>query len=616
MRDVRDDVLALLFALAATVPLFVHRGDVVTEGAKILLLLLAAMGLNLALGYAGSPSLGQGGFVAVGAYAAAALVAKRGWDPIAAVLVATAIAGVVAWAVSAGVARLRPPFVALATWLFAWAVAFAIGAFPALTGGDRGLALGQPALGLRAIGVHARPGPPAYYELALALVALAFVLHTNLVRRASAAFAAVRTDPSAARAAGVPVEAVRIRALAVAGAIGGLAGALLVLNAGVADPTSYGPLLSVKLFVVVLLGGVARRLGPAVGLVAVLVISALASGAAHVFASTSTDVEPIAAAAVLLALLVFGSDGLIPLVERRRPQGARSEARPSPIPPVRGGAVRAEGIRVSFGGVVALDDCTIDIAPGTCHAIVGPNGSGKTTLLRVLGGAVVPDAGTVRLDGRSLEPGDPHRRARDGVARTLQRTVVQERSVALDFVAAGVEATRASAFAASAFATPGSRAERARTISRARRAIAAVGLDGAENLAMGSLNGADQRLLQIARALATGPRVLLLDEPSAGFARAAEGRLIEVVGMLRDQGVTILLVEHNLRLVRTIADRVSVLDAGRLIAEGTPAQVDRDPAVRAAYLGSDVDTMAARASTSRPSRRGGAGSGARRARRV
>ena len=621
MRNRRDDGLALLVAFAAAIPLFVHRGDVLTEGAKIMLLLLAAMGLNVAMGYAGAPSLGQGGFVAVGAYGAAILVGKQGWNPVTAVLVATAIAAVVAWAIALTVARLRPPFVALATWLFAWAVAFALGAFPSLTGGERGIPLGQPALRMPAIGMHVRPGPPAYFEIALAAVALGLVLHTNLIRRAGAVLAAVRTDASAARAAGIPVETVRIVALTAAGAIGGVAGALFALNAGVADPTSYGPLLSVKLFVVVLLGGVARRLGPAVGLVAVLVISALAAGAAHVFGSSTTDVEPIAAAAVLGALLVFGTDGVIPLIERRRPVPAASVAsRPVAIETVRGGSLSAERLRVSFGGVAALDDCSIDIAGGTCHAIVGPNGSGKTTLLRVLGGAVAPDAGTVRLDRVALKPGDPQRRAREGVARTLQRTVVQPQTHALDFVAAAAQETRSAAFVVATLATRRARVERERAVERARRAIAAVGLSGAEATPMGSLNSADQRLLQIARSLMTEPRALLLDEPSAGFGAAAEGRLTEVVSMLRACGLTIVLVEHNLRLVRGIADRVSVLDAGRLIAEGTPAEVDHDPAVRDAYLGPDIDTMAARASRSgspsRSKRRGRAGSDARRARRV
>jgi len=616
MRDTRDDLLALLVALAAIVPLFVHRGDVLTEGAKIMLLLLAAMGLNIAMGYAGSPSLGQGGFAAIGAYATAILIAREHWNPIGALVVAVAIATIVAVAVSWSVARLRPPFVALATWLFAWGVAFAIGAFPSLTGGDRGVPLGQPALRLRAIGLHVRPGPPAYYEIALAVVAIGLVAHTNLMRRAGAAFAAVRTDPGAARASGIPVEAIRVRTLTVAGAIGGVAGALLALNAGVADPTSYGPLLSVKLFIVVLLGGVARRLGPAAGLVAVLAISALASGAAHVFGSNATDVEPIAAAAVLGALLVFGADGLIPLVERSRHSSvARSGSAPMPIPPVAGSALRAENLRLSFGGVVALDGCSIDVAAGECHAIVGPNGSGKTTLLRVLGGAVAPENGTVRLNGVALTAGAPERRAREGIARTLQRTVVQPRTASLDYVAAATEAAGVADVFTAALATPGARAERQRARRRARRAIAAVGLGGAEDVPMEALSGADQRLLQIARALATGPRVLLLDEPSAGFGPEAEGRLLAVLRMLRDQGMTLVVVEHNLRLVRALADRVSVLDAGRLISEGTPAQVVRDPAVRAAYLGDDAATIAARATPSTSSRRS-ARPGARRARRV
>jgi len=597
VRARRDQAIALATVLAAAAPLVLRGGDLWTSGAETLLLLLAAMGLNVAMGYAGQPSLGQGGFVALGAYTAAILIVRHGWEPPAAVLFAVALSAIAGGLVARGVARLRPPFVALATWLFAWATAFAVTAFPGLTGGASGISIGQTSLDMRALGVHWRLSSVAFYEIALVLIAVALILHTTLIRRFGPAFAAVRTDASAARSAGIPVDRIRFGALTGSALVGGLAGALLALNARVADPTSYGPLLSVKLFVVVLLGGAARRLGPAVGLVGFVVISALGSAYASAAGASTATVEPLAAAAVLGAILVFGTDGLIPVIDRPKPShlaNARAST-PEPLPSINGGHLAASGVGVSFGGIVALDDVSIDMRRGTCHAIVGPNGSGKTTLLRVLAGATTPDRGSVLIDDRVLTTGGPFERARAGIARTLQRNVIQPRTTALDYVLAGVETVGRVGPVRAALRSPEARREEHLAYERAERALAAVGLTEFASAQTESLTGAAQRLLQIARALAPGPRVLLLDEPSAGFGRESETHLRAIIDSLRASGLTIVIVEHNLRLVRALADRVSVLDAGRLIAEGTADEVSADPAVRAAYLGAERDRIGARA---------------------
>jgi ABC-type branched-subunit amino acid transport system ATPase component/ABC-type branched-subunit amino acid transport system permease subunit len=596
VRTNRDRAISAATVLAALAPLVVRSGDVWTSGSETLLLLLAAMGLNVAMGYAGQPSLGQGGFVALGAYTAAVLIAKHGWDVPAAVLLGTALAAVAGGFVARGVSRLRPPFVALATWLFAWAIAFAIIAFPGLTGGAAGLPLGETSLRMHALGVTWGLGPIALYEVALALVAVAIVLHTMLVRRYGPAFASVRADAPAARSAGIPVERIRFGALAGSAAVGGLAGGLLALNAHVADPTAYGPLLSVKLFVVVLLGGAARRLGPAVGLLAVAVISAAGSAYASAAGASAATVEPMAAAAVLGAVLVFGTEGLIPLIDRPKPKPpatARASA-PPPIPPWKGATLSARGIAVSFGGVGALEGVDLLAEAGTAHAIIGPNGSGKTTLLRVLSGAVAPDGGSVAIDGAPLPPGDPVARANAGITRTLQRTAVTPGTTALGYVIAGTEIRRPSGPLRGTLGTPRARREEAGALRRAKRALASVGLGDFADVDVSSLTGAAQRLLQIARALAPDPQVLLLDEPSAGFGRDAEAHLVAVIDGVRSAGLTVVIVEHNLRVVRAIADRVTVLDAGRTIAEGTPDEVAVDPAVRSAYLGTAPDRMPGR----------------------
>jgi ABC-type branched-subunit amino acid transport system ATPase component/ABC-type branched-subunit amino acid transport system permease subunit len=606
----RDRAIAAAAILAALAPIVVRNGDVWTSGAETLLLLLAAMGLNVAMGYAGQPSLGQGGFVALGAYCTAILISKHGWDAPAAILVSGALAAAVGGFVARGVSRLRPPFVALATWLFAWLVAFGITAFPGLTGGAAGLSIGQTSLRMRALGIGWRIGPVASYEHALVLVVAAIVLHTMLVRRYGATFNAVRTDASAARSAGVPVDRIRFGALTGAAMVGGIAGALLAINAHVADPIEYGPLLSVKLFIVVLLGGAARRLGPAVGLVAVAVISGIGSAYASAAGASAAAVEPMAAAAVLGAVLVFGTDGLIPLLDRPKPvhhPSARASA-PSAIRRQRGAAIAAHGVGVSFGGVRALDDVDLEAAAGAVHAIIGPNGSGKTTLLRVLAGAINPEQGVVQLDGVLLEPGDPVARTEARIARTLQRTAIQPRTSALDYVLAGTEVARQVGPLHAMVRTPRARLEEAGALKRAQRSLAMVGLADFAQADLESLTGAAQRMIQMARALASDPRVLLLDEPSAGFGGEAETHLLSIISALRDAGLTVVIVEHNLRLVRAVSDRVSVLDAGRLIAEGTVDEVTENPLVRAAYLGADPDRMPGRdaeatSTTSRGGRR-------------
>jgi ABC-type branched-subunit amino acid transport system ATPase component/ABC-type branched-subunit amino acid transport system permease subunit len=583
-------------AIASLAPVVVRRGDLLASGTEALLLLLAAVGLNLAVGYAGAPSLGQGGFAALGAYGTAILVAREGWNVVAALGVGTAIAIAGGMLVARGVARLRPAFVAAATWLFAWAISFAIAAFPGLTGGTRGVSIGESALDLRAFGVRWRLGPVAYYEIALAAVVVALVGTVAVLRRYGPAFEAVRSDPAAARAAGIPVDRVRFGAIAASAGIGGFAGGLLALSAGVADPTSYGPLLSVTLFVVVLLGGAGHLLGPAAGIAVVLLLGRIATELVTAAGGSAAHVEPFTAAAILGGVLALGARGLIPRLESRV-RADRQDGRPrhftALVPHRTGGALHARGLAVAFGGVTALDDVTIDVPRGTCHVVIGPNGSGKTTLLRVLGGALAPARGSVVLDGRALDGQDPIARARAGVVRTLQRTAVPGGVTVFDYVLAGAEPNRNAGPLRTLVRSPVARADERQANERAAEALSATGLIGVAHASTETLSGAQQRTLQIARALASAPRVLLLDEPAAGVGADAEASLREVIESLRDAGSTIVIVEHNLRFVGAVADGVSVLDAGKLIASGTLAQVADDPVVRAAYLGPDIITARA-----------------------
>ena len=229
---------------------------------------------------------------------------------------------------------------------------------------------------------------------------------------------------------------------------------------------------------------------------------------------------------------------------------------------------------------------SLELAPGEVCALVGPNGSGKTTVLRLLAGVYPPDAGTVVFDGVDFADAPPRARARQGLVRTLQGSAAFGELTALEnlIVGAGLRRVHGGALRA-AFATPLARSEDAETRAAARAALSDVGLTWAADARAGELAGPEQRLLAVAAALATRPRVLLLDEPSAGASLADVRRLDALLADLRERGVAVLLVEHNLRLVRAVADRVIVMAAGAVIAAGSPQAVSADPDVRTAYLG-------------------------------
>jgi branched-chain amino acid transport system permease protein len=572
---------------AAMLPAVVHAPNLRASAANVMALLIAAVALNLVAGSGGIPSLGHGAFMGIGAYAFALLRARAGLGPFLALIVAIAIVAAAAVVVARAVAPLRAPFAAVTTWVVAWAVWLAFGAFASLTGGAAGAVIPPARVHMSVLGLSFTVGIIALYEIGLVAVLGLMAGARAALRRYGPAIRAQSDDPRAAAAAGIDVVRVRTWLFAISAVVAGAAGILVAQVAGVADPTTFRPLLSIELFLVVLLGGAGEMLGPIAGLLGLLVISAGSRGLGAAVGVSGDAVEPLVVAIVLVFVLLLGRRGLVSLVRARFPSDRIWSRRvPARIVPTQGGArLEARDIAVSFGGVRALDGVSFVAEPGRCHAIIGPNGSGKTTLLRVLAGGLKQERGDVYLDGSLLHPGGAHERASAGVVRTLQQLSVAPDLSAAEHVLSGMEPVRDVGLVRALVATPGARREAHDAETNGNGVLASVDLLARADARAGDLDSGERIMLQFARALASRPRVLLLDEPTAGLDVAGMRRVLVTLGRAKRAGMTIVLVAHDLWLVRAIADRVTVLDAGAVIAEGSVEEVSANPRVRAAYLG-------------------------------
>ncbi len=547
------------------------------EVAQALYLLLAALGLALAVSYAGLPVLSQGAFVAVGGFGTALLgPGGAGLPLLAAVVLAVLAAAAAGLVVALAAGRLPAAPLALATWGLAWLVAEVLRAFPGTYGGEQGLVRPAPAtLVSPTLGLTLRLTPAVH----VALAATACVLTVAALVRVSRGpggldLAALRKSPELAASLGIPVAARRRTVLCVTAALGGLSGAGTLVLLGLVAPQDVGPLLSLQLFVAVLVGGTARWWGPVLGV-------ALLTALPHVVDAFGGGADPARRSGLLTAGLLVAVLAGRQLLRRRTP-GGRAVPTAQPVPAARdAGAVhpvllRATGLTAGYGPLPVLAGVDLELRAGEVHALVGPNGSGKSTLLAVLAGELAPSAGVVEVAGRALRSTGPAHRARAGVVRTPQQTVLPPLSTGRQ-VALGVRggSRGGGAVLRDLLATPSARAAARVRRGRVALVLAQTGLAGLADVDPRRLTVGDQRLLQVARAVATAAPVLLLDEPAAGMSGPDRARLGTVLRVLAGNGAAVLLVEHDLGLVDEVSDRVSALEQGRLVSSGTAAERDR-----------------------------------------
>lgn len=568
----------LLFAL----PLINAHPSFIYLAAMVGVLALVAMGLNVTMGYTGQVSLGHGALVAVGAYTAAILMTDQGWSFWLAAAVATFTGTLAGMVMALPALRLSSWYIALITLGFAMVARTLIVELEWLTGGYAGI-VGIPRPSIGAIEL----GDRGVYWLVIVVDLIALALIASMARsRIGRSMMVVRDSPELARAIGVDATVIKLATFAVGGAAAGLAGALLATNNGMVSPDDFTLDFSIFFLIVVIIGGAGRLWGPIVGTLVFFAVPELL---------TSLDQwRGLIYGVGLLFLMVFAPRGIIGAVEAWRdrrthrpdfvtqePLATRSEHLASGSP----AALSISEVSKSFGGVRALDGVSVEVAPGSVHAIVGPNGSGKTTLLNVVSRMLVPDSGRVRLDEADLLSTRAERLAASGVARVFQTPKLLPEASVSDNVVLGGYARRTASVLGVVLRTPGGRREEREVRAHAHEVLVELGLGSSESSQADLLPHGRQRLLEMCRALVARPRLLILDEPAAGLAPHELSALEQLIGSIRDGGTTVLLVEHHIELVARVADTVTVLDRGRLVVTATPDEALADRRVVEAYLG-------------------------------
>ncbi len=568
-------------ALAAVaLPLLTANTYYLYVAASVGLLVIVTAGLNVLVGFSGQISLGHAGFYAIGAYAAAVSATRLGWHPLAAAALGILLSSLVGAGVAAAALRVSGPYLAMVTIAFGIIVEGVLIEWVSVTGGPGGV-FNIPKFSLE-----------RSYWIIAGSAALALWLTANLRRSAwGRAFLAVRGSEVAAESLGLSSYYVRIVAFTVSAAFAGAGGALFAFLNGYVSPDSFTLQTSIVFLLVLLFGGLGEIGGPVAGSLVLTVLPELLT--------SLEDYRLILYGSLLLVSIYWLPSGVVGAFARAfrgrsAPAPAGAAAAPgtaeaigaSGLPAGDQPLLRVEEASIAFGGVAALAGVSLTVSSRGIHAVIGPNGAGKTTLLNVLSGYYAPDAGAIRLREESVAGRPPYAIARRGVARTFQTAQLFGDLTVQENVAVGVAGRRLGSVLAALVGAPSARRRERDLLVRARDLVRGLGLAEWGDRPAESLPAGLRRRLEIVRALATRPRLLLLDEPAAGLSPAEIEVLDAELTALRDRGgPAIVLVEHHMDLVMAVSDQVSVLDYGRVIASGPPEVVRRDPAVIEAYLG-------------------------------
>jgi branched-chain amino acid transport system ATP-binding protein len=537
---------------------------------QIALLAIAGIGLNILVGLGGQFSFGHAAFYAIGAYAVA-ICTSRGWLPF---WLAWPLGVVVAAGVGALLAlpalRVKGPYLAMVTIAFGLVVEQTLVEAESLTGGQSGILQIAP---LSLAGVALDDRAMAIVAIIVAAVVMG-AYHILAANGWGQAMRAVRDSETAAASIGINPMRTRVVAFMLSAGCCALAGGLSAPLNSFVTPQSFNLSLSILLVLIVLIGGGGTRPGPVIG--------AIVIGLLPEILSSFEAYRVLAYATLVLLVLWLAPTGIAGLLAPARRDGA-PQAHSLPFATLLSArpraALRGSALGIQFGGVRAIDKLDIDIPAATVTALIGPNGAGKSTVINILSGFYRSDSGQRMLGAKTLLPGRPWLSAQAGVARTYQTSALFDSMSVEDNVLLAMRKGSLGPLLGRALTHTTSERERACAL------LAACGFAGSPSTRADSLAHVDRRLVEIARALATDPEVILLDEPAAGLSPAEKRIVGDLLRDIAGAGIGVGLVEHDMGLVMGTSDKIVVLQTGAMIARGTPAEIQADPVVRAAYLG-------------------------------
>lgn len=616
--------VAALVVVLIVFPL-VADSTMMNIGVFALIYALPAIGLSLLMGLAGQVSLGQASFFAISAYAHAILITRTPIPETVAAVLAVGVSMLVALLVGWPLLRLRGHFLALATLGLGFIV-YIVAREWDFTNRTLGISgIQRPEI----FGIEIANNGLFFYFVA-PFVVIGLILALNLTRsRAGRALSAVNDSELAAESLGVGTYRLRLKVFVLSAAFAGLGGVFYAYHVRIVTPEIGEFHLSVEFLLMVVLGGLGSVWGAVAGsFIVELLRDGLRAIIPQIIPGATGEVQLIGYGLVLVLVIILLPGGLVGVVRaitnwwrgrsaRTVPAAAKADTAPTgafntavaaeeaaridaemaeaatklpdmPTPIATGETMlRLEGLTKRYGGVVAVDDVTFDVPAGKITGLIGPNGAGKTTCFNMISGAIGPTAGTVSFLGREIQGRKPNVAANLGLTRTFQNLQVFGSTDVVGNVYMGRYRNGRAGILRGMLGLQG--AEQRRHQEIARDILDALRLGDAADLPAGDLPFGRQRMMEVCRALALEPALLLLDEPMAGLSGAEREVLAELLRTLREAGLTVLLVEHDVAQVMALADQVAVLDDGELIALGTPEEVQANPKVIAAYLGTEED---------------------------
>jgi branched-chain amino acid transport system permease protein len=630
-------LIAAALALALPLPVLGFTNYYVHLGMVIAIYTILLLGLDIVVGYTGEVSLGHAALFGIGAYTAGVLLFKLGLGFWYALPAAMAVAGLFGLLLALPALKVTGPYLAMVTLAFGTIVQILINEMSFLTNGPMGVKLNRPFL------IGYLPKDREYYYLVLIFLALSVLVVNRILRSGfGRAFQALRDAPIASDCMGVSVWRYKVFAFVISAAMAGLAGALYAYSEQYISPNTYSFELSILFLLAVTMGGRKSPIGSIIGasiivllpnfladidlvrtIAALIGIASLSTaalwmrrdGSQSILANivplilclavwpismtlTSVTDYKLTIFGLMILFVVFylpegimgliqeGLDRYFPKTKHHVRQGAHLHVTAIDKQLTDGtDLLNADQIKMYFGGIKALDGVSLHIKRGEVHGLIGPNGSGKSTMMNVLSGLYRPTAGDIRLGTVQIAGHAPSEIALRGIARTFQNVQLFGEMTATENVLVALNHQLKGNLLDIILSTP--RHVKSEDAARARASalldfvgLSDVAQEKARNLPYGKC-----RLLEIARALALDPQLLLLDEPAAGLSQPDIEVLITIVRRIRDTGITIILIEHHMDVVMSMCDIVTVLDFGQVIAEGEPAAIRSNPRVIEAYLG-------------------------------